>query len=112
MDQTYKPLSWKRKTLDPNSHSRVCSFHFVDGAPNSVNPFPTLNLGCDATTRIRTFSEQSTRNENRVTAESPIMEGIATPLKKSPNTTWWKVSYNNQEERERSSKRRKSLIQS
>ena len=79
MDQTYKPFSWKRKALDPpNNHSRVCSFHFVGGAPSSVNPFPTLNLGYDATTRIRLFSEQSTRNENRVTAESPIMEGIST----------------------------------
>ena len=83
MDQTYKPLSRKKKPWIPNNHSRVCSFHFVGGAPSSVNPFPTLNLGYDATTRIRIFSEQSTRNENRVTAESPIMEGISTPLKKN-----------------------------
>ncbi|KAL5008430.1 hypothetical protein ScPMuIL_014011 [Solemya velum] len=33
------------KLWSPSKDSRVCSDHFVDGAPTAENTFPTLNLG-------------------------------------------------------------------
>nr|XP_037274932.1 oocyte zinc finger protein XlCOF22-like isoform X1 [Rhipicephalus microplus] len=35
----------QRANFDPNTASRVCSVHFVDGRPTEENPYPTLHLG-------------------------------------------------------------------
>ena len=44
---------------EPSKDSRICSRHFVDGEPTLVNPNPTLNMGCNTTSRALLCSPPS-----------------------------------------------------
>ncbi len=37
---------------EPSKGSRVCSSHFIDGAPTKDHPFPTENLGYDSKRKV------------------------------------------------------------
>ncbi|XP_069126931.1 uncharacterized protein [Argopecten irradians] len=44
--------SSKSKNWQPNADSRICSSHFIDGAPSAENPIPTLLLGYEVSSKI------------------------------------------------------------
>ena len=48
------------KIWTPNTDSRVCSVHFVDGYPSTDNPHPTLSLGYE--TRMLTTPRKPPKN--------------------------------------------------
>lgn len=50
-----KPGS-KSKLFEPGKDSRICSAHFKDLKPTKVNPYPTQNLGYDATRKLSSLS--------------------------------------------------------
>ena len=69
------------KLWEPSKDSRVCSKHFIDGEPSNENPYPTRNLGYDATKRTLFFSPPSTKRKSVLT-EKMETYSIAKPKKR------------------------------
>ena len=55
------------KLWEPSKDSRVWSKHFIDGEPSNENPYPTRNLGYDATKRTLFLSPPSTKRKSVLT---------------------------------------------
>ena len=47
-----------QKRWEPAQGDRVCSEHFVDGAPTKVNPFPTQKLGYESKNKVKNIIDQ------------------------------------------------------
>ena len=69
------------KLWEPSKDSRVCSKHFIDGEPSNENPYPTRNLGYDATKRTLFLSPPSTKRKSVLT-EKMEAYSIAKPKKR------------------------------
>ena len=49
------------KRWTPGKQARVCSAHFVDNKPTTLNPYPVLNLGYNDSRKINNIIGKSTR---------------------------------------------------
>ena len=52
------------KLWEPSKDSRVCSKNFIDGELSNENPYPTRNLGYDATKRTLFLSPPSIKKKS------------------------------------------------
>ncbi|XP_077391669.1 uncharacterized protein LOC144027748 isoform X2 [Festucalex cinctus] len=72
------------KNWDPTKNSRVCSVHFVDGAPSTSFPNPTLKLGYSAPStstrkkrappKLRTSVTVQARKRQKLNVQNPSTE--------------------------------------
>ena len=53
----------KNKLWEPGRNSRICSEHFIDGAPTTLNPIPSKLMGYDCKRKIELFTETSKRRK-------------------------------------------------
>ena len=60
------------KLWEPWKDSRVCSKHFIDGEPSNKNPYPTRNLGYDASKRTLILSPPSNKRKSVITEKMEI----------------------------------------
>ena len=60
------------KLCEPSEDSRVFSKHFIDGEPSNENPYPTRNIGYDATKMTLFLSPPSNKRKSALTEKMEI----------------------------------------
>ncbi|KAJ8251694.1 hypothetical protein GJAV_G00224100 [Gymnothorax javanicus] len=69
-----------KKLLPPRPCHRVCSAHFVDGAPSEANPNPTLNLRPSSPVRDDDWSQLWRLKRRRIDGPNPAPAPLPTEI--------------------------------
>ena len=68
------------KIWEQSKDSRVCWKHFIDAEPSNENPYPTINLGYDASKKTLFLSPPSNKRKSVITEKMEIYS-VAKPKK-------------------------------
>ncbi|KAJ8251695.1 hypothetical protein GJAV_G00224110 [Gymnothorax javanicus] len=87
-----RPDPWKpKRLLPPRRCHRVCSAHFVDGAPSEANPNPTLNLRPSSLARDNDGSRPQGLKRRRIDGPNPASAPLPTEIA-APSAVFYTLS--------------------
>ncbi|KAJ8251693.1 hypothetical protein GJAV_G00224090 [Gymnothorax javanicus] len=80
-----------KKLLPPRPCHRVCSTHFLDGAPSEANPNPTLNLQPSSPVRCNDGSQLWRLKRRRIDGPNPAPTPLPTEIA-APSAVFYTLS--------------------